>query len=202
MTILAANSPEWASMAALTVPNKRQYAEKWDYQFKHVEMPHKNGFCRAKLWRRELEQLPRGDWMWFLGCDTVITNHNKSAWIQGGLSGADCEMVIGLDALGINCDSFFITKNCRTLAYLDYVISMEGELPNEQEALWQGIGELRIDCVIKPQRLFNSYLTHLYPGQPERGGAYKKGDFVLHLPALPYDQRMSLIKHYLTEVIL
>lgn len=206
MTILTANSPEFAELAALTVANKRQYAERHGYKFIHAIHPpgktlYQIGWERATLWREVLPTLGTNEWLWFLGCDTLIMNHEISANDRcSRLTNGEADMLIGLDALGINCDSWFIRKCKRSIDFLDYVVSQEGKLPNEQEALWQGIGELRIDCVIRPQRLFNSYLTHLYPNQPARGGTHQPGDFVLHLPALGYEHRISLIRHYLTEV--
>lgn len=210
MTILTANSEAFSSLAELTVPNKRQYAVRHAHKFIHRIHDSKRAISwdRARIWREVLETLGKNEWLWFLGCDTLIMNQSEVAKM-GSLGLNDdyefyepWEMMVGLDAFGINCDSWFI-RNCqRSLDYLDYVISMEGKLPNEQEALWQGMGELRIDVFIRPQRLFNSYLTHLYPNQPARGGTYQPGDFVLHLPALGYEHRISLVRHYLNEVVL
>ena len=185
-------------MFEITAPNKLLYCVKWGINFfakKHTNYPPHNG----KWGEREifmLETLHLTDWLWFLGCDTLITNNNIDA-----MQFCDYDLIIANDINGINNDSFFI-KNCdASIEFLSKVLELNSNFPNDQCAMDSIISTIKTKIV--SQRQFNSYLYHEYNGWASKwgetritqcGGDWKKNDFVLHLPAMNLSKRIEIFK--------
>jgi len=209
LIILTIASNEFQPLQDLTVPNKREYADRWGC-IVH-DLVHPDGFTafdRPKQLLTVLKSIQPNDWVWFMGADTLIMNMTID-WRSRLVEGKD--LIITHDILGINNDSFFIRHTPRAVDFLKWVIAMEGKQQSDQEAMAALIRNHFIDAAIVNQRQFNSYLIDIYKNlphmkpaharNPNHDGNFQLGDFVLHFPAITLEGRLDLTKQFLGKVI-
>lgn len=195
--------------------NRRLYCEKYGYDWRlkvgSNDMVSNVGF--QKLWLlNEIMAENKHDWIFYCGCDTIITNFNIT--LDSRIDN-DAHFVIATDCNGINADSFFIRNSKEGREYLNFLIS---KIPDYQNDSWQ---EQRIIintwdqwkhiAKIVPQKSINSYAYHLYTSNPEHkkdklglSGDWSRGDFLLHLVGFsghPVNHRIGLVNQYINEVI-
>jgi hypothetical protein len=130
--LLTISSDEFLPLAAITSPTKRDYARKWGYEFvqgRHVDVS-RASWERAEQW---LSNLRECDVLFFTGCDAMITNHSLPLQERFDLEAAD--FIFAADGNGLQCDSWIMMSNERTVAYLEELRKYEGRENNEQDAL-------------------------------------------------------------------
>lgn len=212
MTILTIASDDMAELQALTLPGKQKYADRHGHNL--LVKKHEKGvnitWDRPKQWLETLEGLKEGEWMWFIGSDTLITNHNIDCKDIPRLSHNGDDLLISEDLLGINCDSFFIRASFRSRRFLKSILSLSGIERDEQTAMNRLIAVSRIQTQFWPQQDFNAYLYDNYwqhkhmtdfkelYGEPQ---SWQLGDLLLHLPALSMQKRVEIINQILPQVI-
>ena len=195
--------------------NKKLYADRHGYdaitltEFKYGVINYIS-FERTEL---IIEMLESGqyDWIHACGADTMITNFNIRL---EDIADNDYDFVIATDCYNINNDSFLARNTPTTIAWLKHVCSLReaytGAKWLDQSAMIDTIGMMGDRIKIVPQRELNAYNYDLYPGLIPHiykkdllgnDGQWQPGDFLIHWPAVPNDQRIAMAQQMLTQVV-
>lgn len=203
ITLLTAASPAYWDLLKVTAPNKLEYCLRHNIQLsmkEHGDNPNRISKERLDLIAEELNHYDI-EWLWFMGSDTIITNHTKDV---RDFIDEKYDLIIGLDVNGLNNDVFFLQNTGPSALFLErsFYHLMDGAL-HCQEAMGMAINELgdRLKVKIVHQKEFNSYLYSEYNYPSDNGGSFTEGDFVLHLPALSNERRIEIFNQYLPKVI-
>lgn len=202
MLIVTAASKDYWPLLELTAPNKLEYCLR--HGAKLLMHQHPNGseivsYDRLSLILHALDLCEENEWLWFMGADTLITNMTINAEQMLGTE----TLRIGLDINGINNDSFFLRNNKQartTIQRCLYRVAMEDE-PTCQSAMNTEILLGKISTRAVSQREFNSFLYNEYSYGAYPEGTWQPGDLVLHVPGLPMERRMELVREYLAKVV-
>ena len=202
--ILQVASPDYSGLLDLTRENSFAYCARHGLRF--FGRPLEAVTCRDRLeWI--IKTLHHADWLWYLGADTLITNHMTDVRRVLSQFNADdsADLLIAHDVNGLNNDSFLI-RNCpASVAFLSAAAEMQSHAANDQVAMDWLIRHGRIATAIIPQRAINSYDYSLYNYTPEQvaavGGSWQPGDLLLHVPGLPFAKREQVIREHLPMVL-
>lgn len=202
LTLLTANSHEYRWMADMTVANKRKYCDRWGIKLDH--RAHSNDVL-SEWGEREkymLDALSQTDWLWFMGCDTLLCNQTIDVRKY-----CMADLVITWDRFGINNDSM-ILRNCpASVKFLNEVLTRRFNYKDDQSAMWAVLMENAVpelNVKILPQRTINSYRYDLYDlvgHWCEVEGQWCSGDLVLHVPGLSLQNRMDVLHETMSMVI-
>lgn len=164
------------------------------------------GFEKIFFIRDLMAAQPDIEWIWWTGCDAMITNH--SIRIEDKIDAA-YDMIIATDCNGINSDSFLIKNSEWGRAYIQYIIDVMPQYENhyfyEQQAIIESFKLHPNNIKVVPQRYLNSYDYKLYPTQSNldhlgTDGSWSYGDWLIHWPGTSLDARLYLSRHYLTLI--
>lgn len=192
----------------LCAPNKLEYCLRHGVQLtikKHSDSVVSSWGERTEFMIEELERMPQGDWLWFMGADTLITN--MTTRLDSILTDDAPDFIIAKDMHAINNDVFFLRRSDASLAFLQEVHSLKREFGDDQQAMINLLQRDKIGVRYETQVPFNSYLfdqyryyknMHLSTDSP---GHWVPGRFVLHLPGLPVEKRIELMTAKLKEVV-
>lgn len=193
-------TPNWSELAAISVPNMAKYCTKHGYSlFVTVDEYKKyNGIYKFN----NILKLLDGDYdiVYSFDVDTLITNHSiklekfveesKYVYVCKGLNMG----VFGIKNTTEGCD---FAEDCRREI-------VRNKYNCEQDYILDMVNVTKPEIFEHPA--FNSYLSQLYPEvqQPvtKEQGQWEQGCFVLHLPALPLEQRINLMKEYSQYIVL
>lgn len=183
-----------AELASITAPNKAAYCKRWGYHW----LPCTSGFVpeRPVAWSKIpfiRDALENHDWVFWSDTDSLITNPGLplSRLIRG-----PGDLLITRDRVGYNSGSFLLRRCPWTFAFLDEVWNLpdtaayRADYDVATDRMWENraIDMLlnhwrhRSHARVVPQRRLNSYLPEHTATDPS--GAWRPGDFVLHLPGV------------------
>lgn len=226
IAMITCHDDNYHDLAAVTVPIKESYCQKWGYDFicKTSDFFYPNtyngvasdlliGFEKLKMVLDVFEEKPHLDWIHWSGTDVLITNFNVRC---ENIIDDDYHVVVCFDANGMNVDSMFI-RNSRIGRglmrwILDNIETYRHHYWYEQQAMIDFYFQAPLGKeIIKalPQRVMNSYIYDLYPewrGRPHidhtgHDGDWREGDFMLQLPGLPIQQRIDVMKDIEKRII-
>lgn len=213
--LVTAHNAAYQPLADITWDqNKKLYAERHGYDaitLTEFKYPLKYiSFERTELIIKLLES-GQYDWIHACGADTMITNFNIRL---EDLADDDYDFVIATDCYNINNDSFLARNTPTTIAWLQHVCDIREQYGDakwlDQSAMMDTIGMMGDRIKIVPQRELNSYNYDLYPGLVPHiykkdllgnDGQWQSGDFLIHWPAVPNDQRIAMAQQMLTQVV-
>ncbi len=157
--LLTAHSPEYKELAALTLPTKAHYATQWGHQLSiGVHTGWKRvAWERVELWLKTMRE-GAFDWLFFTGCDAAITNDqiDLESLVKPGV-----DFIFCCDGCGLQSDSWLM-RNCpESIEFLEEVLSFDGEVPNEQDAM---------QLVLSGEPILENFLFGLAKGR-KSGGA-------------------------------
>ena len=207
ITLLISASEEYWKLAEYSAPNKLEYCLRHGIAFtmrKHVRIGDPWGE-RPKFMLEELERMNDGDWLWFMGVDTLITNMTID--VRKFLGDDAPDLTIAKDVNGMNNDVFFLRKTESSIRFLREVLALNTKLPDDQEAMKQVIEQGWLTVKFTPQEPFNSYLFDEYRFYRRhypiavKEGQWEKGRFVLHMPGIPNARRYQLMEKHLPDVV-
>ena len=89
----------------------------------------RGGWERPESWLKNLQEC---DYLFFTGCDAMITNHDKSLEERFDL---DADFIFAADGNGLQSDSWIMRRSPATIEFLEKVLALEGKCNNEQDAL-------------------------------------------------------------------
>jgi hypothetical protein len=217
--MITMHSPEYKEMADITIyQNKRQYCDRWGYDLAvqttvdpkySIGDIHSGGFTWDRL-RVAIEKIKSGryDWIYCVGCDTMITNMTAplTRFIDNNY-----HFIIAYDCNEWNADSFFVRCSPEGIAFLEAILSHFEEFKThpwvEQQVMINIRDQFPIWKVL-PQRTINSYNYDLYPENQGRttdcrgnDGQWQPGDFLCHWPSRTMDVRMADILNKAAKVV-
>ena len=211
IAVVSLNNQGYQPLADLTWDqNKALYAERHGYayacktdNFYNVNI----GFEKIWFLRDMLEGYPDIEWIWWTGCDTLITNFTIKL---EDIIDNNYHFIIATDCNDINADSFLIRNSPEGRAYIQMIIGQYPLYYNhnwaEQQVMIDTYEDNKDIIKIVPQKTFNSYDCKLYPTQAavDRHGNssdWTKGDLLIHWPGTSLPHRMQLAQYYLTQVV-
>ncbi len=216
--VISMHTPDYQPLADYTwTQNKLEYAKRhgYDHYVKtddFVLPKHQIGGEKLRLFKEYFESNPETKWIWWLECDTLITNFNVK--IEDFIDD-DYHFVIGTDGNGLNAGSFFLRNSDQGRAYLRWLMDMWPKYANhyfyEQQAMIDSYDMLEWRPIIKvePQHKFNSHdcwPNHYLPGfgvdKLGQRAWWEPGDAVVHWPGSSLEVRLGRhIPHYMPKVI-
>jgi galactosyl transferase GMA12/MNN10 family len=215
--LVTAHNDAYQPLADITwEQNKKLYAERHGYDaiakttFKYP-VNTSISFERSEL-IIELLESGKYDWIHACGCDTMITNFNIKL---EDIVDNDYDFVIAVDCYNINNDSMLIRNAPSSIAWLKYIVSSREQYINhptrwfDQQCMIESIDMMGDRIKVVTQRTLNSYNYDLYPIEPHiykkdlmgNSGQWEPGDFLIHWPAIPNDQRIIMAQDMLTKVV-
>lgn len=198
----------WQGLANVVIPNSIDYCKSHGYGFQCFEVDN-YGKYNGLIKIHQLKGLNYGDVALVMDIDASITNHLIK--IESFLDNEN-HLYLTKDINSINTGVFILRINDWSKKLLQYIEDKINEgLDCEQNAIESWINEYGLDKIkIVDHPAFNSYPIHLYKPsygkigyqegdfvkKPEhKEGAWQLGDFVLHVPALPLDKRISIMSN-------
>lgn len=220
--LLTPVSAEYEALAELTDPGKIEWCNRWGWEYVKAK-----GFYgwwdRPQLWR---DTLGGCDWMFFMGCDALVTNPTIPPILSH-------ELTIAVEAAGINDDVFFIQRNPATLAFLDDLCNWpDKSVISEQDAMelllcglpsisklehtlrvkfvdggnpasrylrraLRGLLQHRLRVNVVNQRTMNGYPQRFYGRRDDEPYGWQPLDFCAHLPGMSLEQRIIGVREIL-----
>ena len=210
IALISLNSAEYAPLADLTFyKNKMLYCQKYGYDYINRTDGLTNlkiGYVKIFVIKQILDKMEH-DWLYWCGCDTLITNFNKKL---EDFCDDKYHFIVAVDCNALNADSFFIRNSPEGRNYINTLLS---RMPTyishpwcEQQAMIDSIDEFQDIINIVPQKLINAYDYSLYPDRPNEldvngnNGAWSPGDFLIHWPGITLPKRLELARKYLALV--
>lgn len=209
--IVSLNNDFFQPLANITwFQNKVHYAERHGY----AHACKNDGFYGVvigfeKIWflRDVLLENPEIDWVWWTGCDAMITN--MTIKLEDRVDN-NFHFIIATDCNGINADSFFIRNSPEGRAYIQMIIDKYDEYKDhgwaEQQVIIDTLEQNKNIIKIVPQRDINSYNYALYPEcvpQDKFGndGNWQYGDLLIQWPGTSLPHRVHLATYYMSQVV-
>lgn len=200
-------SNSWLEIAKIVVPNLVGYCRRYDYTW-NIQSFHNwpSDFGFQKLVQiQNIFKSNEADVVFAVDADLMITNYKKR--IEDFLTD-EHDFFICKDFNGINAGVFAIRNTEWSYGFINYLLSTRGEegVYCEQDAISLYMKDFPNNDKIKivDHPAFNSYLYELYPEIPpqtrEQGQWYEWDSFLLHLPGIGMEKRLSILQN--TPVLL
>lgn len=213
--IVSPHSPSFRRVSAMTIPNKKEYADRWGISLETPDYPNEKIFNDHGWGRIDFmqEYLQKYDWILFMGADALFMNFKIDAR-------AFCiphyELLAAWDWNGLQSDVMFI-QNCRSVhKALDQVrarkekdISKPGLAGSDQGALvtvLSGREEYENNCPASSMKRLVK-VSQLNKFVNRYDDEYLPGDFIYHAvggrPSLlsHIENKEKLIKYHLPLVL-
>ena len=206
--ITSLNYDNYKPLSDITWRNKVEYANRHSYSFyHHTEDKMINdglvlGFEKIRYILNMLKT-NKYEWIWFVGCDTLITNFNKKIESVISLAKKNESFIVATDCNGINMDSFLVKNSPDGIMLMEECFKSHLELNDkwcyEQKWFWDNQEKYKSIIKLVLQRTFNSYLCkRLYPNQSPmdtfgQSGEFERGDFLIHFPGMSLKNRLRLV---------
>jgi hypothetical protein len=158
---------------------------------------------------------PELDWIWWIDCDALITNHNIKL---ENIIDNDYHIIMSTDFNGLNCGSFLVKNSSEGKAWLEMIFSQRyvyryySHHWPEQIIIMETARNYTDILKVIPQKTFNSYYYSLYgenyghdgSGLDRLGvsGNWEAGDFVIHWPGYPNIQRIEWAKLFSQSAVI
>lgn len=188
-------------LANVVLPNWREYCRRHGYElYTHIgeNGPGAIGFQKVRylydlLFTRRLVDLAL-----VVDLDLVFTNLTRRIEEFADFS---ADYFVTKDTNGINNGAFIVRASAASRWLLEGMLAHHDKLTNEQDVLKLNEERLTKGMVqIVQHPAFNSLRYSLYPewGDPTViPGNWERGHFVLHLPGLQLDQRLTIMRDVL-----
>jgi hypothetical protein len=206
--IISPSSPSYASVAAITVPNKMEYSERHGVRFLPLDYPQATqdkGYGRMAFMREHIESC---DWLMNMDGDAMFTNMTIDA---RQFCFPDADIVVSWDCMGFHSGVMFLRNCAKVIELLDLTIKAketDGKLRDFMASSDQG-AMVRIlsqretyannipiaDCqafgarVVEADKTINRYYQD-----------WKPGDFIFHTPGMSIQEKASLLTHRARQV--
>lgn len=211
--IISYHNDTYEPLAKLTwYENKIPYAEKHGYHCEMETITNSNGTAiqhqKVAFINRMLNDPRNFEWVWWTGCDLMITNFNVK--IEDRID-EDYHMVIATDCNGINADSILIKNNEAGRAYWKMVgevlPKLNGHWEGEQKVIKDSYPNHKKNIKVVPQRDINSYDYGIWGGHYKpidylgTSGQWQQGDWAIHWPGTSLENRIKLAEHFTKLIV-
>lgn len=207
VVIASAGSPDYSDLAAVTNPSRVRYAEKHGYAYVYKEIPKELGdACKREMY---FELLGYGfDVFVWMDLDSIVTNSEVRIEDIVTENLGDGHFLWSYDYAGPNSGVYITRYTPQGAHWMDraYATMLENGLADETAMeILQTTAPFRDWVRVIPGRVMNAYPSELY-GWDKWGIDYARtvnhwepGCFICHLPGLPNEKRIPLLKQYLLE---
>ena len=196
--------------------NKIPYSQMHGYhcEFEHVANLHYHAgqVQKVAFINRMLHDPANYEWIWWTGCDLMITNFNVK--IEDKIDDK-YNMIIATDCNGFNADSILIKNNEESRAYwkmiADLLPGIHWHWEGEQKLIKDTYPNHKKKIKVVPQREINSYDYSTFPKYQgnyyppidylNTDGNWQQGDWVIQWPGLKLDVRVQLAQHFSQYII-
>lgn len=225
IAILTGNLPNYDDLAFFTIGlNKAEYAERYGHTLEVIHdvrakyrdgKTHASGFSWSRL-EHLLDMVESGqfDWVWCVGCDTLITNLGLSLESLAN-STMRHVLICGERVAPLQADSFLVRHSPEGIAWLKDILSCYPDYKHhpwvENQAMIDRRERHAAITQIVPQWRLNAYdyRRFYYLGNQYRDGTdcygnrgqWQPGDFLIHWPAASLDERLGFLAHYYPQII-
>lgn len=206
----------------VTEPITREYCARHGYTFETKKHWFKqfslrcgtHHFLAFERWRWFAEVLETCDMLFAIGSDVLITNHTTKL---EDIAQERRSFICAKDAQGFNSDVLLVRNNPATLTLMRHVASLQSEFAKapdnilDQGAFDSIAPNYTNEIHYVPQRLVNAYEYKHYAHLGGRyaqaldaegnDGQWQRGDFVLHVPGLPKQQKIQILKEHLPLIV-
>jgi hypothetical protein len=209
--VASINLDNYQDLADLTDEPKREYCERYGYQFfvlKEKKYSDCMGFNKIGYVLDLFKQNPDIEWLLFSECDATITNLTIPMTDK---IDDDYHFIVPVDRLNINSGNFLARNSEQGRAYLEMIMSMEPEYKDKEWAEQQAIIDTidnSLDVVkIVEQKYMNSYIQAPYDYCDIRidilgnSGEWSIGDWIVHWPGLHKPPRMEQAAQMLKQIV-
>jgi glycosyl transferase family (putative galactosyltransferase) len=203
ITLVSSWDDGHAEIAALAMPNRQAYCDRWGYELMTRTASRQEGHWQ-KIPTIQKALQAGAEWSVWMDSDLIITNPDIGLETVIHSSSGLPSLILSHDMNGINNGVLFF-RNCpwtdRFLKLWSAARPFYAQYPNpEQSALAHILyrePKEQWDC--RPQHQFNSYRYELSGRQfPE--GQWLPGDFILHFAGLPYQMRLTVMREHLAKL--
>ena len=213
VAVVSAGSPDYSALADVTQPTRARYAEKHGYDCYFFETTKERGDSvkgdcffalygkgyDVMMWADLDSQIMNGEW-------TIEWIIEKYMDYPADVANPSAHFLWGYDHAGPNSGVYIVRFTPEGAHWMDraYATMRENGLADETAMEILATTHPFKDYVRAcPGVVLNSYPYHLYgwdkyPIEYQRKlNAYEPGCFILHLPGIPNEQRIPLLKKYL-----
>ena len=200
MNVLVATmmNERYRGIANVSLPNMLEYCKHHNYHDAVIKLDDDVGFHYKKheffkqVFDTDIELI------FYKDIDTIITNLTMPIW---SFIDSENDLFITKDMMGVN-GGVLIIKNTECGRFVnDLILEQRGRFNNEQEVMDELMKDPQFNQYVKilPHPSINSYRYDLYQEFPEvrkpEQGMWHVGNFLLHTPALPFEQRESILRN-------
>jgi galactosyl transferase GMA12/MNN10 family len=208
--VASINLENYQDLADLTDAPKREYCERWGYQFHVLRDSHYSpimGFNKIHYMLDLLNTHLDIDWLLFTECDATITNLTVSIddKIDQGY-----HFIMPVDRLNLNAGNILVRNSAQGRGYLQMILNRESEYAEaewaEQQVIIDSIEDYTDIVKIVPQKYMNSYVQAPYDYCDVTkdifglSGEWTPGDWIVHWPGLHKPVRIQQATEMLTKI--
>lgn len=191
ITCLVNHDQSYWKLAGITIPNRKQYAERHGYSF--VQMHHAGFFGKIDA---ILESWRDGEWFWWLDVDAVVTNQQREVrsltWnMLHGSSEGEAAIALTCDGNGLNAGSILYRCVPEVRAVFQEINDRRDEYAswnnnwNDQNGM-----AFLLYKILHMVRIFDKRVMNSYPND------WQPGDFVLHTPGMSMGDKVGLLRRH------
>lgn len=212
--ITTINYPNYKKLADRTIKNKQEYCKRYDYHLDHHICKPSKDLCLGYEKINHLMELTKNrdyEWIWFLGCDTFITNMTIKIEDQIQKAASHVFLLMSVDSSGVNADSFLLKNSEDGRTWLkkiwDKRFEWNSQYPFEQGAMWQYNQEFSDHIRIFPQRFMNAYDLDGDPDKTRRKDVlgtlaqWQSGDWIVHWATMTLRNRLKACDKFEERII-
>jgi hypothetical protein len=214
--VVSLNDHAYQELADITWPNKVEYCQRHGYaahnktqDFVGVEV----GYEKIFLLRDLMQEHPEYQWLWWTGCDTLITNYTIR--IEDRIDD-NYDFIVAQDFNHINVDSFLIKNSVWGRWFMQNILDTKQRYTGWPRDAWWYEQSAIIDMQpvfpnnikLVPQRDMNSYEYQYFPDAQGRStdragndGNWQPGDWLCHWPAREMSLRIERSRFLLEQVV-
>lgn len=191
-------SPSYKALADISLPNLSEYCHRHGYYMwvENIENDRWE-YVKHEMFERLFKE--GFDLIWYRDIDSIITNMNFQ--ITDFINDSS-DFFLTKDFTELNGGSVVIKNTKKGVWVNNEILRVRNEFENEQNAINSlfGIPFFRKGIRILSHPSINSYDYSLYPECKEYVGRedlgdWREGNFVLHVPALPMEKRIEVLKN-------
>ena len=191
--------PRYQEVADVSLPNMYEYCARHDYGYHEIKLSNEEGFHYKKHeFFQEIFKERIYDLIFYKDIDSIITDLTRP--IESFIDDEHDLFICKDDIFGINGGSLIIKNTPEGRVLNEEILSQADYFNNEQEVMNVLIGYKQWNQFVKilPHPSINSYPYNEYPELKmvsEQEGNWCEGNFLCHVPALPYERRAEVLRN-------
>ena len=203
MILTSASDNQFKEIAVLSKPNFERYCLKQNYRFCYWADPQTTrpgSWMKIDILRRCLEKFPENDWVFWLDGDMLVCDGGVDFYSVVEKC-PDANLIAGSDWNGL-CAAVLGVRQCQWSKHFLDTLLLCGDGPDEPN-----LGPKREQDTIKHLCAIFPEITARIATPPEleiksyQENTWKKGDFLLHFPCAPVEQRVEWMRSFIAGTL-